>query len=94
MARYFFDFYENGVRTADEVGTDCSGIQAAKSEAISALVAIAKEALPDGDHHVFTVKVRNDAGEMVLQVSIRFDVEVGMDKPITDRHSGGDDQHV
>jgi hypothetical protein len=94
MARYFFDFYENGVLIVDEEGTDCSGIRAAKCEAILALTGSVKDALPDGDHHVFTVKVRDGAGLIVVQASILFDVEIGMDRPAVDRHRDGGDHHA
>jgi hypothetical protein len=60
---------------------------------VETLAGITKDSLPDGDHHVLRIKVRDDAGRVVLQVAIHFDVEAE-EKPSTDRHSGGGDQHV
>ncbi|ESZ34498.1 hypothetical protein X731_31065 [Mesorhizobium sp. L2C054A000] len=49
-----------------------------------------KESLPDGDHHRLTIKVRDDGGGVVLQVSLNFEVEAER------RYGGGSspDSHV
>ena len=62
-----------------------------KREAISALVDMVKESLPDGDHHKISVKVRNEGGDVVLHVALNFDVvkenrSSGGATPSPDRH--------
>jgi uncharacterized protein DUF6894 len=74
MAIYYFDIDDNGSVFPDEVGTECSGLDV-KREAISALVGIIGESLPDGDHHRLEIKVRNDSGTVVLRLALNFDVE-------------------
>lgn len=75
MALYYFDIDENGDIYPDDQGTNCEDFPQVKREAISALVDIIKESLPDGDHHRLSIKVRNDSGTIVLQVALNFDVE-------------------
>jgi hypothetical protein len=66
---------DNGVIRHDDEGTECVGFSHVKNEAISALAEIMKDAIPDGDHHRITIKVRDEGGDLVLQVALRFDVE-------------------
>ncbi|MER9052758.1 hypothetical protein [Mesorhizobium sp. M0910] len=48
MPRYFFDFTDTGKVFLDVVGTDLPDLEAAKAEAVKALVEITKDKLPDG----------------------------------------------
>jgi hypothetical protein len=75
MALYHFDVDDNGTIYHDDQGTDCSDFDQVKYEAISALAEIMKDALPDGDHHRLSIKVRDEGGELILAVALRFDVE-------------------
>ena len=75
MALYYFDVDDNGEVYPDDQGTECATFDQVKEEAISALVEMIRESLPDGDHHRLTIKVRNDGGGVILQASLNFDVE-------------------
>jgi hypothetical protein len=75
MAIYYFDVDDNGTVYPDDQGTDCDTFARVKEEAIRALVEMIQERLPDGDRHRLTIKVRNDSGGVVLQVSLNFEVE-------------------
>ncbi|AZO45656.1 hypothetical protein EJ076_33575 [Mesorhizobium sp. M7D.F.Ca.US.005.01.1.1] len=92
MAIHYFDVDDNGSVFYDDQGTDCPDFDFVKNEAISALVDMVRETLPDGDHHKISVKVRSEGGEVVLHVALNFDV-------VKERHpSGGStstpDRHV
>ncbi|MES0139277.1 hypothetical protein NKJ88_30700 [Mesorhizobium sp. M0016] len=90
MALYYFDLDENGLVYHDDQGTHCSAFDQVKEEAVRTLVEMIKESLPDGDHHRLTIKVRDDGGGVVLQVSLNFEVEA------EHRYGGGSspDSHV
>ncbi|MER9120211.1 hypothetical protein NKJ55_13150 [Mesorhizobium sp. M0106] len=47
MPRIFFDFTDNGQVFPDVEGTDLPDLEAAKQEAVRALVEITKDKLPD-----------------------------------------------
>ena len=75
MALYYFDVDDNGTVYSDDQGTECDTFDRVKEEAIRALVEMIKDSLPDGDHHRLIIKVRDDGGALVLQVSLNFEVE-------------------
>lgn len=75
MAIHYFDVDDNGSVFHDDQGIDCPDFDSVKREAISALVDMVKESLPDGDHHKISVKVRNEGGDVVLHVTLNFDVK-------------------
>jgi hypothetical protein len=92
MAIHYFDVDDNGSVFHDDEGTDCPDGESVKKEAILALVEMIKGTLPDGDHHKLSIIVRNEWGEVVVQVALKFDVE-------KERHSSGGatpspDRHV
>jgi hypothetical protein len=90
MPLYYFDVDDNGTVYPDDQGTDCDTFDRVKEEAIRSLVEMISESLPNGDHHRLSIKVRNDGGGVVLQVSLNFQVEA-------EHRSGGGsspDSHV
>lgn len=70
MARYFFDVDDGERRTLDRDGHEMVSPAAMRREAIGALPAIAADALPDGDHRVFQVRVRDEGGRPVFHASL------------------------
>jgi hypothetical protein len=50
-AKYHFDVDDNGDSSPDDQGIDCVDLPQVKKEAITALVGMIQEVLPDGDHH-------------------------------------------
>ncbi|WP_192250382.1 DUF6894 family protein [Mesorhizobium silamurunense] len=81
MALYYFDVNDNGVVYPDDQGIECADFPRVKKEAIRALVEMINDSVPDGDHHLIRIKVRQEGGDLVLQAAIRLDVE-------SQRHSG------
>jgi len=70
MPRFFFDTYDGDFFAPDNEGQDLEGIEAAKLQAQEALPNMAEDKLPDGDQRVFVVSVRDEAGQVVLRVSL------------------------
>ena len=75
MPRFFFDTYDGDFFAPDNEGQDLEGIEAAKLQAQEALPDMAEDKLPDGDQRVFVVSVRNEAGQVVLRVSLTLVTE-------------------
>ncbi|MEX6509223.1 hypothetical protein [Jiella sp. M17.18] len=74
MPRFFFDINDNGQFSQDEIGVDCDGEEAVRKAAIEALPTLARDVMPDGDHHVISVLVRDAQGTTVLRSSLTLDV--------------------
>ncbi len=70
MPRFFFDTYDGDFFAPDNEGLDLEGIEAAKLQAQKALPDMARDKLPDGDQRVFKVSVRDEAGQVVLRVTL------------------------
>ena len=75
MPRFFFDTYDGDFFAPDNEGQDLEGIEAAKLQAQEALPDMASDKLPDGDQRVFIVSVRDEAGQVVLRVSLTLVTE-------------------
>jgi hypothetical protein len=75
MPRFFFDTYDGDFFAPDNEGQDLEGIEAAKLIAQEALPDMASDKLPDGDQRVFIVSVRDEAGQVVVRVSLTLIAE-------------------
>jgi hypothetical protein len=75
MPRFFFDTYDGDFFAPDNEGQDLEGIEAAKLQAQEALPDMAEDKLPDGDQRVFVVSVRDEAGQVVVRVSLTLVTE-------------------
>jgi len=72
MALYFFDIHD-GTFTLDEDGTECADMDCVRRESKQVLPAIAMDVLPEnGDHHVLTVRVRNEQNDTVYTATLMF----------------------
>ncbi len=58
MPVYYFDIYDNDRFMPDDFGAELEDVQEARIQAIALLPDLARDALPDGDHHVFKVVVK------------------------------------
>ncbi|SFU53466.1 hypothetical protein SAMN02799631_01047 [Methylobacterium sp. 174MFSha1.1] len=73
MARYYFDIHDGQHLSRDNVGTECSGQDAIRAEAMTALPAIARDTIPkDGDRQALTVIVRNASNLTVYTATLTF----------------------
>ncbi len=77
MPRYFFDTYDGDHFLPDDQGIELENLAAAKAEASRGLADMAGDELPDGDQRSFVVRVRDEAGEVVLQAALSLVVEYG-----------------
>jgi hypothetical protein len=59
----------------DEAGIELENREAAKAMASRGIVDMTKDDLPDGDRRAFVIRVRDDAGEVVLQAALSLVVE-------------------
>ncbi|QND58007.1 DUF6894 family protein [Mesorhizobium huakuii] len=75
MPLYFFDFSDTGESYPDTVGTGLISFDAAKDEAVRALMEMAREMLPDGAYRELTFKVRDETGRQLVQVTIKFELQ-------------------
>lgn len=75
MPRYFFDLIDGEVYR-DEHGMDLQDLGKVREEAARALADTAREDLPyDGNRRHIRLEVRDEAGEVVMQVSLTFLVD-------------------
>jgi hypothetical protein len=75
VPRLFFDTYDGDFFAPDQEGQYLEGIEAAKLMAQEALPDMTEDKLPEGDQRVFIVSVRDEAGEVVLRVSLTLVTE-------------------
>ena len=72
MTRYYFDIHDGAV-SVDDVGTECSDIEAVRAEARRLLPELNREALPpSSDHHTIRVVVRDENQEIVYTATLIF----------------------
>ena len=76
MPRYYFDEYDGDTVMQDDEGLELDGIEAARAEARKALPDIARDVLPeDGDRRTMVVKVRDEAGKVVITATLSLLIE-------------------
>ncbi len=75
MHRYFFDIRDGDNLSVDETGIECASLDDVRFQAIDALPEIARDELPDGDHHVFEVTVRDATGKRVFSGRLTLEVQ-------------------
>jgi hypothetical protein len=73
MPVFYFDSYENGSVTPDEVGLELVDIEAAKREASRSLSDLRADA-PHIDRHELAVVVRNQLREPLVMAILVFDL--------------------
>ena len=82
MTRYYFDIHD-GTVTVDDVGTECSDIEAVRAEARRVLPELTRKALPpNSDHHTIRVVVREEDPEIVYTATLIFSGQI-MDRSKT-----------
>ncbi len=75
MPRYFFDLLHGERMMPDTDGLDLHTPAAAEREAFAALADVAKDALPKGGSGATVMRVRGEAGEILLMISFTVAVE-------------------
>lgn len=74
MPLYFFDFTDGELNGCDEFGTKLPDVDAAAREAVSALANISKDVPKQYHDRVLALKVRDQSGETVLNVTLALAV--------------------
>jgi bifunctional DNase/RNase len=75
MNRYYFDF-DTGLRFyRDPEGIKTDDIDEVRREAIAILPEMVKDVLPDCDHRVFKVQVRDHADRVIFKATLTFNSE-------------------
>lgn len=73
VPRYFFDIHDGSALMRDAVGSEWSGGEQIRREAMRTLPAIARDAIPkDGDRQAFTVLVRDENNLTVYTATLTF----------------------
>jgi hypothetical protein len=75
MPLYFFDTTDTGLSHTDDEGIELDGLEIARQEALAMLGGIARDELPDGDAREFVVRIRDEAGSVLLTASLVLRVE-------------------
>ena len=72
MPLYFFDIIDDGAVNRDEFGVELKGHDEARDQAIGLLPDLAREELPNGEHHVFACSVRDERDRIVYEGKLTF----------------------
>ncbi len=72
MPRFFVDFRDGDNFYKDEQGIDVADFEQARNEAIALLPQVAKDQLPDGEHHEFVATIRDEGDVMIYRASLTF----------------------
>lgn len=75
MPRYYFDTFDGTELCRDDDGIEFGNESDMRYAALDALPEIAGEELPDGDHRVMWVKVRDGAGADVFRATLSLKAE-------------------
>ncbi len=70
MPRYFFDIHDGQRMTRGDEGQDFATREEMRAAAIRTLPDIARDEVPDSDALVFSVRVRDEAGDDVFEASL------------------------
>ena len=73
MPVFYFDVYDNGQLSRDDHGFEIGTVTEARDQAIALLPNLARDELPDGEHHSFVCVVRNAGGAQLYRASLTFE---------------------
>lgn len=73
MPRFYFDVRDNGGFHRDEVGDDCQDVEEAREQCQDLLPTVAREELPDGELHIVTCDVRDEADRIVYRGKLTYE---------------------
>jgi hypothetical protein len=72
---YFFDTYDGDLLVSPEEEQEVEDFKAAHLEGEKALPEAAWDGLPNGDQQIFIVSIRDEAGNVVLRITLSKLVE-------------------
>ena len=74
MPHYYFDIVEGDGRTLDVVGSDLTDDAAARKQAASLLIDLARDDVRAGDLELIAVLVRDAGGHATFSAKLRIDL--------------------
>ncbi|TPK72313.1 hypothetical protein FJ950_27850 [Mesorhizobium sp. B2-3-14] len=75
MARYYFDLTDNGTAYPNTEGIDLPSLESAEDEAATALLAIARDKMPDGTFREVALHVHDGSSEpIIFVVKVTFEL--------------------
>lgn len=81
MPRYYFDSSDGRELIRDEIGIELPDLMSARDEAINGLPDIARDKLPEGSNRAFTVRVRDGAGQYLLEAALKLSLVWLVEQP-------------
>ena len=75
MPLYYFDYVDDDREVRDDEGVELANLEQARNEAMRAIMAIAKDKMPDGDRRNFRLSIREESGPVLMVVSLLLRVE-------------------
>ena len=76
MARYFFDWRENGTFVEDDVGVDCADLDMVKAEASMALIDAVRDLVSSVARRVMVIEVRDGSSNPILRARLVLEMQV------------------
>jgi hypothetical protein len=76
MARYFFDWRDNGTFVEDDVGVDYADLDMVKTEASMALSDAVRDLVPSGARRVMVIEVRDGSSNPILRALLVLELQV------------------
>ncbi len=73
MTRYYFDIQDAKGFHHDDIGDELESFEEARDVAQSLLPDIARDELPDGELHIVTCDVRDEASRVVYRGKLTFE---------------------
>ena len=75
MARYFFDWRDNGTFVEDDVGVECSDLDMVKAEASMALRDAVRDLVPTDARRVMAIEVRDGSSNPILRALLVLELQ-------------------
>ena len=76
MARYFFDWRDNGTFSEDDVGVECADLDVVKAEASRALREAVRDIVPGSARREMAIEVRDGSFNPVLRALLVLELQV------------------
>lgn len=72
MPRFFIDTDDAIFSVVDEDGYSLADMNQARHMAIEALRDMARDKIPNGDHHDFLVRIRDESGKVIYTATLKL----------------------
>jgi hypothetical protein len=83
MPHFYFDIDNGECSLRDEIGAEAENLIDVRNAAVCALPEMAKDVLPDGDHRIFAINVRDDNDRVIFRATLSFNAQWVRDDGLT-----------